>query len=78
MSTGIADQQWYTTEQLAELPIVDPSSLRRWRTARPPQGPAFVRISARHVIYSAADVRRPSGSCPARRHEQHGDWRQSA
>jgi hypothetical protein len=56
MSTGITNQQWYTTERLAELLNVDPSSLRRWRTACPPQGPAFVRISARHVIYSAADV----------------------
>ena len=56
MSTGITNQQWYTTEQLAELLHVDPSSLRRWRTASPPQGPAFVRVSVRHVIYSGADV----------------------
>ena len=29
---------------------------RRWRTAEPLQGPAFVRLSARKTIYSAADV----------------------
>jgi hypothetical protein len=49
-------EPWYTTKQLATLLRVDPSSLRRWRNAQPPQGPAFVRISARHVIYNAADV----------------------
>lgn len=48
--------RWYTTEELAELLGVDPSSVRRWRTARPPQGPAFVRVSARVTIYNAADV----------------------
>jgi len=56
MSTDVLEQRWYTTEQLATLLGVDPSSLRRWRTASPPAGPAFVRVSARHVIYSAADV----------------------
>jgi hypothetical protein len=56
MSADITQQRWYTTEQLAGLLNVDPSTLRRWRTARPPQGPAFVRVSARHVIYGAHDV----------------------
>ena len=56
MNTDSVDQRWYTTEQLATLLGVDPSSLRRWRTSRPPEGPAFVRVSPRHVIYSAADV----------------------
>jgi hypothetical protein len=35
---------------------VDASSVRRWRTARPLQGPPFVRVSARRTIYNAADV----------------------
>jgi len=40
----------------AEMLGVDPSSVRRWRTARPPQGPPFVRLSARVTMYSAADI----------------------
>jgi Helix-turn-helix domain len=57
MSTDFAEQHWYTTEQLAKLLHIDPSTLRRWRTANPPEGPAFVRVSPRNVIYSHADVR---------------------
>lgn len=56
MNPDITDERWYTTDQLAELLGVDPSSARRWRTARPPQGPPFVRVSARHTIYAASDV----------------------
>jgi predicted DNA-binding transcriptional regulator AlpA len=56
MSTDNTAQHWYTTEQLAALVHIDPSTLRRWRTASPPEGPAFVRLSARNVIYSRADV----------------------
>jgi predicted DNA-binding transcriptional regulator AlpA len=51
-----AHDLWFTTEELAELLGIDPSSLRRWRTARPPEGPPFVRVSARHTIYSRTDV----------------------
>ncbi|MDQ1034861.1 putative DNA-binding transcriptional regulator AlpA [Streptomyces sp. V3I8] len=47
---------WSTTEQLARLLNVDPSTMRRWRTARPPQGPPFVRLSERVVLYSNHDV----------------------
>jgi predicted DNA-binding transcriptional regulator AlpA len=47
---------WYSTEELAELLGVDPSSVRRWRTARPPQGPPFVKVSARRTIYRISDV----------------------
>jgi hypothetical protein len=47
---------WYSTEELAARLRVDPSSIRRWRTADPPQGPPFVRISARVTVYSASDV----------------------
>jgi hypothetical protein len=48
---------WYTTEELAELITVDPSTLRRWRTSRPVQGPPFITLSSRVTKYSAADVR---------------------
>lgn len=47
---------WLTTERLAELLNVDASTIRRWRTADPPQGPPFVRLSERVTIYSTADV----------------------
>ena len=49
-------QSWYTTEELAELLKIDASSIRRWRTAQPLQGPPFIRVSARRTIYSSADV----------------------
>ncbi|MBO3682554.1 AlpA family transcriptional regulator [Streptomyces sp. NEAU-YJ-81] len=52
-----AGDPWYTTDELARLLKLDPSTLRRWRTARPSQGPPFVRLSGRVVLYSAADVR---------------------
>lgn len=48
--------QWYSTEELAKLLGVDASSLRRWRTSRPAQGPPFVRLSSRVTVYSALDV----------------------
>ena len=47
---------WLTTELLAGLLNVDASTVRRWRTADPLQGPPFVRLSERVTIYSAADV----------------------
>jgi hypothetical protein len=31
--------------------------VRRWRTARPPQGPPFVPLTGRVVLYDPADVR---------------------
>jgi transposase-like protein len=49
-------ERWYTSTELAELLGVDPSSLRRWRTAERRQGPPFIRVSARKTIYSASDV----------------------
>ncbi|MDI6104383.1 helix-turn-helix domain-containing protein [Actinoplanes sp. NEAU-A12] len=36
---------------------VDPSSIRRWRTARPVQGPPFIQLSERVIMYSIEDVR---------------------
>jgi predicted DNA-binding transcriptional regulator AlpA len=47
---------WYTTDDVADLLGVDPSTLRRWRTSTPPQGPPFVRLTARVTVYSAPDV----------------------
>ncbi|MCX4712949.1 helix-turn-helix domain-containing protein [Streptomyces griseus] len=47
---------WYSTRELAACLRVDTSTLRRWRTARPPQGPPFVSVSERVVMYSAVDV----------------------
>lgn len=47
---------WYTTEDVADLIGVDPSTLRRWRTATPLQGPPFVRLTSRVTMYSVPDV----------------------
>jgi Helix-turn-helix domain len=52
----MGEEECYTTEQVAKLLKVDESSLRRWRTACPPQGPAFVQLSARVTRYMRADV----------------------
>jgi hypothetical protein len=49
---------WLTTEELAGMLGVDPSTLRRWRTARPRQGPPFVPLSGRVTLYNAHDVNR--------------------
>jgi Helix-turn-helix domain len=46
-----------TTEELATLLRVDPSSVRRWRTARPIQGPPFIQLSERVIMYAIEDVR---------------------
>ncbi|WP_329490190.1 hypothetical protein OG618_27350 [Kitasatospora sp. NBC_01246] len=35
---------------------VDPSTLRRWRSATPPQGPPFVQIAPRLYLYSIPDT----------------------
>lgn len=47
---------WYSTEKLAALLTVDPSTLRRWRSATPPQGPPFVQIAPRLYLYSIPDT----------------------
>jgi hypothetical protein len=52
----LIDEQWFTTEQLANVLNVDSSTLRRWRTSTPMRGPAFVRLSSRVAMYSAHDV----------------------
>jgi predicted DNA-binding transcriptional regulator AlpA len=45
-----------TTEELAEFLRVDSSTIRRWRTSRPPIGPAYIPMSDRVVKYRVADV----------------------
>jgi predicted DNA-binding transcriptional regulator AlpA len=55
---GAADDALMTTEQLARMLGVDPSSVRRWRTSTPVQGPPFIRMSDRVVKYRHADVER--------------------
>lgn len=54
--TVARDQEWYTTEELARIVKVDPSTIRRWRTAHPRQGPPFVQLSSGVIRYSPADV----------------------
>lgn len=52
----IQPSAWYTTEEVARMLRVDASSLRRWRTGRPPQGPPFVVVSDLVPRYFGADV----------------------
>ena len=54
--TNLLNGPWYSTDELATLLGVDASSIRRWRTSNPPQGPPFIRLSSRVTIYSASDV----------------------
>jgi hypothetical protein len=53
----LLDGEWLSTEDLATLLGVDSSTIRRWRTARPTQGPPFVRLSSRVTVYSTSDLR---------------------
>lgn len=55
-SSSLLHGGWYTTEEVAGLMGVYASTLRRWRTAEPPQGPPFTRLSSRVTMYSARDV----------------------
>ncbi len=52
-----ARMELVTTEELATLLRRDPSTLRRWRTSRPAQGPPFLRLSGGVTMYDMADVR---------------------
>ncbi len=47
-----------STKDLAELLDVDPSTIRRWRTACPVQGPPFIQLSERVTRYRPEDVDR--------------------
>ena len=58
MSDELLGAQWYTTEEFACLIGVDASTIRRWRTSRPMQGPAFVQLSSRVTKYHADDIAR--------------------
>ena len=58
LGDNLLDGEWLSTEEVAKLLGVDPSTIRRWRTARPTQGPPFVRLSSRVTVYSTSDVRR--------------------
>lgn len=53
---SLLSNAWYSTSELAACLHVDASTLRRWRTARPLQGPPFVSVSDRVVMYSALYV----------------------
>jgi excisionase family DNA binding protein len=57
-SASAHEDEFMTTQELARLLRVDPSSVRRWRTSVPAQGPPYVRISGRVVKYRRADVDR--------------------
>jgi hypothetical protein len=52
------EERFLSTEELASLIHVDPSTLRRWRNAMRPAGPPFTRLSPRVVVYNIVDVRR--------------------
>ncbi|MFI6165010.1 helix-turn-helix transcriptional regulator [Micromonospora haikouensis] len=54
----LSPKPFMSTEELAELLDVDPSTIRRWRTVPPLQGPPFIQISDRVVKYVTADVER--------------------
>ncbi|WP_443054200.1 helix-turn-helix transcriptional regulator [Streptomyces sp. IBSBF 2435] len=56
LPTGLQTSSLLTTEEVARLLRVDPSSVRRWRAERPPQGPPFIRLSDRVVHYDAGDL----------------------
>jgi predicted DNA-binding transcriptional regulator AlpA len=45
------------TDELATWLGVDASTVRRWRTQDPVQGPAFHRLSTRRTVYDVADVK---------------------
>jgi hypothetical protein len=48
--TDLLNGGWFTTDELAALLGVDPSTIRRWRTAKPAQGPPFVRLTSRVTL----------------------------
>lgn len=53
---GLRTSRLLTTQEVARLLRVDPSSVRRWRAEQPPLGPPFIRLSERVVLYDADDV----------------------
>lgn len=57
LAVDVLEDGFMSTDQLAELIGVDASTLRRWRTAEPPEGPPFISISERVTKYCRSDVR---------------------
>ncbi|WP_107503981.1 helix-turn-helix transcriptional regulator [Actinacidiphila yanglinensis] len=53
---GLTNSCLLTTREVARLLRVDGSSVRRWRAERPPQGPPFIRLSERVVLYDVDDL----------------------
>ena len=56
-TVGLQMPALLSTQEVARLLRVDASSVRRWRAEKPPQGPPFIRLSERVVLYDAAEVR---------------------
>jgi predicted DNA-binding transcriptional regulator AlpA len=54
--SGLLSGHLLTTAQLAKLLGVDASTVRRWRTQEPLQGPPFIQIAERVIMYSPQDV----------------------
>ncbi len=52
----LLDGRWFSSSELAEFLHVDASTIRRWRTASPPQGPPFIQVSDRVFLYKSHDV----------------------
>lgn len=55
--TPADESELITTEELANMLRVDPSTVRRWRTSRPVQGPPFIPLSKGVIMYSLTDIR---------------------
>ena len=53
---GLRTSTLLSTQEVALLLRIDPSSVRRWQAERPPQGPPFIRLSERVVLYDTDDV----------------------
>lgn len=52
---GLRTSRLLTTEEVARILRVDTSSVRRWRAEQPTQGPPFIRLSERVVLYDSND-----------------------
>jgi predicted DNA-binding transcriptional regulator AlpA len=53
---GLLSGPLLTTAQVAKMLGVDASTVRRWRTQHPLQGPPFIQIAERVTMYSPRDV----------------------
>ena len=57
-SEGERGSALLTTEELALMLRVDPSTIRRWRASSPPMGPPYIHHSGRVTKYLLTDVQR--------------------